>query len=60
VVLQIDGTAPVVAHGEEREFRSALDKVVGRLTLMLTREQQQHGDHWPPPLSESAREAERS
>ena len=60
VVLHIDGAEPVVAHAEEREFRSALDKAIDRVTRMLKRERQQHRDHWAPPLPEDTSEAEPS
>ena len=60
VVLHIDGAQPVVAHAEAREFRSALDKAIDRVTRMLKRERQQHRDHWAPPLPQGTREAEPS
>ena len=60
VVLRVDGAGPVVAHAEEREFRSALDRAIDRITRMLKRERQQHRDHWAPPLPEGTREAEPS
>lgn len=58
VVLHVDGAEPVVAHAEDDEFRSALDKTVDRLTRMLKRERQQHRDHRAPSLSEGASGAE--
>ena len=60
VVVHIDRGEPVVARAEEREFRSALDKAIDRITRMLKRERQQHRDHRAPPLPESAPEAEPS
>ena len=60
VVLHIDGAEPIVARAEEREFRSALDKTIDRVTRMLKRERQQHRDHWAPPLPGSSGEAEPS
>ncbi|MCH7533353.1 MAG: ribosome-associated translation inhibitor RaiA [Gemmatimonadetes bacterium] len=60
VVLHIHGAEPVVAHAEEREFRSALDKAIDRITRMLKRERQQHRDHWAPPLPVGTREPEPS
>ena len=58
VVLHIDGAEPVVAHAEESEFRSALDKTTDRVTRMLKRERQQHRDHRAPPLAEGVSGAE--
>lgn len=60
VVLHIDGAEPVVAHAEEREFRSALDRAIERVTRMVKRERQQHRDHWAPPLPEETGEGEPS
>ena len=53
IILHIDGTAPLVAHAEESDFRSALDKTLDRLGRMLKRQRQRHRDHHAPPLSES-------
>ena len=45
VVLSVDRTEPVVARGEGEEFRTALDKVVDRLTRMLKRQRGQAKSH---------------
>lgn len=52
VVLSVDRVDPVVAHGEGEEFRTALDKVVDRLTRILKRQRAQSNNHQGPKLSE--------
>ena len=52
VILHIDGAAPIVARAEEREFRSALDRVLDKLTRMLKKQRGRRTDHRAPKLSE--------
>ena len=52
VVLSVDRSEPVVAHGEGEEFRTALDKAVDRLTRKLKRLRAQANNHQGPKLSE--------
>ncbi len=52
VVLSVDRSEPVVAHGEGEEFRTALDKVVDRLGRMLKRQRAQAKSHQAPKISE--------
>ena len=52
VILHIDGSPPIVARADERAFRSALDKVVDRLTRMLKKHRGRRTDHQGPKLSE--------
>ncbi len=52
VVIHIDGSEPVIAHGDGMGFRSALDQVVDRLGRMLRKQRQQRVDHQAPPLSD--------
>lgn len=52
VVLSVDRSEPVVARGEGEEFRTALDKVVDRLSRMLKRQRAQANNHQAPRLSE--------
>ena len=52
VILSVDRTDPVVAHGEGEEFRTALDKVVDRLSRILKRQRAQSNHHQGPRLSE--------
>lgn len=52
VVLSVDRSEPVVAHGEGEEFRTALDKVVDRLSRKLKRLRSQANSHHGPKLSE--------
>jgi putative sigma-54 modulation protein len=52
VILSVDRTDPVVAHGEGEEFRTALDKVVDRLSRILKRQRSQANSHQGPRLSE--------
>jgi ribosomal subunit interface protein len=47
VILSVDRTEPVVAHGEGEEFRTALDQVVERLGRMLKRQRAQAKSHQP-------------
>ena len=49
VILHVDGTPPVVAHGEEPEFRVALDKTVDKLARMLRRQRERDRDHKADP-----------
>ena len=53
VILSVDGGEPVVAHGEGEEFRTALDKVVDRLSRILKRQRAQITNHQGPRRSES-------
>jgi ribosomal subunit interface protein len=52
VILHIDGAAPIVARADEREFRSALDKVLDKVTRMLKKHRGRRTDHQGPTLSE--------
>ena len=54
VILSVDGGVPVVAHGEGEEFRTALDKVVDRLSRILKRQRAQVTSHQAPRRSEVA------
>ena len=53
VILSVNGGEPVVAHGEGEEFRTALDKVVDRLSRILKRQRAQITNHQGPRRSES-------
>ena len=48
VILSIDRAEPVVARGEGEEFRTALDKVVDRLSRILRRQRSQAKNHQSP------------
>jgi len=52
VRVHVDGSNPVVAHGDGSEFRSALDQVVDRLARQLRRQHDRRHDHQAPPLHE--------
>lgn len=52
VILSVDRSDPVVATGEGEEFRTALDKVVDRLSRILRRQRDQAKSHQGPRLSE--------
>jgi ribosomal subunit interface protein len=52
VILSVNGGEPVVAHGEGEEFRTALDKVVDRLSRILKRQRAQVTNHQAPKHSE--------
>jgi ribosomal subunit interface protein len=51
VIISIDRAEPVIARADGGEFRSALDKVVDRLSRMLRRARSAEKDHQAPPLS---------
>jgi len=53
VILSVNGGPPVVAHGEGEEFRTALDKVIDRLSRILKRQRAQVTNHQAPRRSES-------
>lgn len=52
VILSVDGGPPVVANGEGEEFRTALDKVIDRLSRILKRQRAQVTNHQAPKRSE--------
>lgn len=52
VLIHIDGAEPVVAHGEGKEFRGALDQVVDRMSRILRKGRERRRNHKAPPLSE--------
>lgn len=54
VILSIDRGEPVVAKGEGEEFRTALDKVVDRLSRILRRQREQARTHQGSKRSEGA------
>ena len=49
VIMHVDGSEPVVARAEDTEFRSALDKVLDRLSRQLKKENELRVDHQAPP-----------
>ena len=51
VILSVDRGEPIVAHADGEEFRTALDKVVDRLSRRLRRARSLEKDHKAPPLS---------
>lgn len=51
VILSVDRGEPVVAKGEGEEFRTALDKVVDRLSRILKRQRGQAKNHQAPRVS---------
>jgi ribosomal subunit interface protein len=52
VILSVHGGEPVVARAEGGEFRSALDKVLERLSRILKRQRSMAKNHHAPPLSQ--------
>jgi ribosomal subunit interface protein len=52
VLVHIDGSEPVVARGQDKEFRAALDQVVDRAGRILKKQRERHTDHQAPPLWE--------
>lgn len=59
VIIHIDGGEPVIARGEDTEFRTALDKVVERLSRRLRKQRERRTDHQAPPAWERAGRAGR-
>jgi putative sigma-54 modulation protein len=51
VILSVDRGEPIVARAEDENFRSALDKVVDRLSRMVRKAREAGKDHQAPPLS---------
>jgi len=51
VILSVDRGETVVARADGEEFRTALDKVVDRLSRRLRRARAAEKDHRAPPLS---------
>lgn len=52
IIVHIDGAPHVVARGEGRDFRSAIDQATDRARRMLRDQRVQRRDHQAPPLSE--------
>lgn len=52
IIVHIDGAPHVVARGEGREFRSAIDQATDRAKRILRDQREQRRDHQAPPLSE--------
>jgi len=52
VIIHVDGSEAVVAHGNGTEFRTALDQAVDRLGRMLRRGRKRRRDHQAPPLTD--------
>ena len=50
VIIHVEGGEPVVARGEDLDFRNALDKVVSRLSRMLRKQRELRTEHQAPPL----------
>ncbi len=48
-ILTVHGGPPVVARAEDSDFRSALDKMVDRLSKQLRRSHERLVDHQAPP-----------
>jgi len=53
VVLSIDAGDPVVARAEGEEFRTALDKVLDRLSRILRRRRDMRTDHQAPSRADT-------
>ena len=54
IILSVDRGEPVVARAEGEEFRTALDKVIDRLSRILRRQRSQATNHKGPRISEGA------
>lgn len=54
VIVHVDGDEPVVARGEDPEFRIALDKVLDRIGRRLKKERDQRTEHQAPPRRDRA------
>jgi ribosomal subunit interface protein len=52
IVVHVDGSGQVVAHGEGDDFRGALSQAVERTRRMLRERRQKRRDHQAPPLSD--------
>lgn len=58
ILLTVDGAEPVVASGQGRDFKRALDRTLDRLGRILRRRHAQRLDHQAMPLSEVPRPGE--
>lgn len=54
VIVHIDGEVPVVARADDKEFQSALDKVVERVGRQLREQRELRKDHQAPPRRDRA------
>ena len=54
VIVHIDGDEPVVARADGKEFHSALDKVLERLSRQLRERRDLRKDHKAPPQRDRA------
>ncbi|MEX2467193.1 MAG: ribosome-associated translation inhibitor RaiA [Gemmatimonadota bacterium] len=52
VIVHADSSPLVVAHGEAREFRAAVDQVVDRVGRMLREQRKREREHQAPPLQD--------
>ena len=54
VIVHIDGDPPVIARADDKEFQSALDKVVERVGRQLREQRSLRTDHQAPPRRDRA------
>ncbi len=54
VIVHIDGEVPVVARADDKEFHSALDKVIERVGRQLREQRELRTDHQAPPRRDRA------
>jgi ribosomal subunit interface protein len=52
IIVHIDGADPVVARGQGKEFRVALDQVLDRTARILRKRRERRTEHQAPPLWE--------
>jgi ribosomal subunit interface protein len=52
VLVHIHGSEPVVARGQDKDFKTALDQVLDRAARILKKQRERHTDHKAPPLGE--------
>ena len=54
IIVHVDGDEPVIARGEDPEFRIALDKVLDRIGRQLKKERDLRTDHQVSPRRDRA------
>lgn len=54
VIVHIDGDEPVVARADDKDFHSALDKVLEKLSRQLRDRRDLRKDHQAPPRRDRA------
>jgi ribosomal subunit interface protein len=52
IIVHIDGSEPVIARGQDKEYRTALDQMIDRASRILRKQRDRLTEHQGPPLWE--------